>query len=112
MSIRSMLLKANHAVVTQSPVYVTTSSGGRKITGYTDVLTIQPCWVQPANSRLRLQYQERQIVVTHRVYFDSDPVVDAEWRLKFGARLMKVIGAANTAELGRLWTVDCEEVKS
>lgn len=109
MNVGAFIARAGHAVSTQSPATTKTVTGGRS-RPFSTVSTGLACWVQPANSHTRLMYKERQISVTHCVYFGADPGVRTEWRLVFNGRPLSVVGVRQPGELGQFWRVDCEEI--
>ena len=76
------------------------------VTGLTDL----PCSLRPLDARSRMQYQQRQMNVTHKVYFDSP--IDLKRGDRFdtdhGHRYL-VTGWMDTDDLGELFVVLLEE---
>lgn len=84
MSIHSMLLRANHALIVARPEIVQTASGGVGTRGWNYVGSMSPAWVQPVKTGTRLAYMQRELTVTHRVYTDVDPGLKVLDVLLFG----------------------------
>lgn len=68
-------------------------------------------WVQPASTRTIEQYAARDIEITHRAYFSSDPSVELGDRIVFDSRYFLVMGIRNFGEVGKLWRIDCRETR-
>ncbi len=74
----------------------------------TVLFTDRACWRQPATSSEIKEYQQRDVVVTHKIYFTSDPGVDGSYVLVVGGDTMSVRSAAHpdaSVGLGVLWRV-------
>ena len=68
------------------------------------------CRVRPISTRYQMLYAQRNITVTHRVYFDFVyPVSRGDRLLTDTGKTLLVKGIFDTDELGRLFVVDCEE---
>jgi len=89
-------------------VAVSDDIGGLTRTWDTETADIA-CWVQPASSMTIQQYGARDIVITHAVYFSSDPGAQLRDRFLFGTRHLLVAGIENTGEVSKLFVVYCEE---
>ena len=57
--------------------------GGSKDSFPTTVFTDRKCWRQPVSDSENEEYQRRGITVSHKVYFTSDPELDATHVLIF-----------------------------
>lgn len=68
-----------------------------------------PCFVQPASSKNAFSYYQRNIEVSHMVYFCANPSVGVEDYLLYGSRKLWVIGVRNAVELDRVWEIACNE---
>jgi len=68
-------------------------------------------WVQPLDSYTIQQYRRRDIQITHRVYFAADPGVQLRDRIVQTGRYLLVEAIEDTAELDKLWCVDCTETQ-
>lgn len=137
MSIRSMLLRANDTLVILRPNVTQSASGGIGTTTWTIIGTITPAWIQPLKTSTRLLFMQREIACSHYIYCDRDPLVKtldvllpvatntttangtiydtvalAQTGLGNATRQLRVTGAYDTVELGRLWRIDCDETQS
>ncbi len=111
MSIRSMLLKANHSVRVERPLESRTTQGGKSSKGVRSVVaTYTPAWVQPASSAVVEAYGAKNIRVSHRVFLDVQPDVRVDDVLVYKTKLLIVRGGPlNDVELDRLWYIDAEQ---
>ena len=111
MSIRSLCRDS----VTHQPRTATVGTAGSNAFSRSGT-TKKRCMVQPRSSLDAVILQQREYVVTHVLYFPTDPesshgdefVVVEPAGLK-GKRLQQVGEPVNQAGRGRLWRVDCEE---
>lgn len=81
--------------------------GGGKDT-WTDVFTSRKCWRQPASDNEQLYAGKPGIVVTHKVYFVTDPVLDDSHRLVFSDGNYNVVSRPvpdASIGLGIVWRV-------
>jgi hypothetical protein len=109
-NIPAIIATAGQSVDLERPGYVTDDMGGRVAT-FATVTAAIPAWVQPMAAATIEQYAARDIVVTHAVYFSSDPGAQLGDRFKFGVRYLLVQGLRDFGEVGKCWRVDCEESK-
>lgn len=82
---------------------------------WTPSSTTMPCWAQPTSSAIREAYQQKQLVVTHKVFVARDPGAKTGYRLRVckdgeDDRLFLVRGVTDHAGLGEIWRIDVEEV--
>lgn len=77
------------------------------VSGYSD----QPCDIQPASGRVREQYMQKQLAVTHTFYFADDMPARAGDQLVYDSRIFQVQGYTPQAPNYDQWAckVDCEE---
>lgn len=77
------------------------------LSGQSDV----PADVQPASSDIRMQFLQRQGVVTHTVFTIRDTGARESDRVIFGTKVLVVRGPSRDASAGRnvVWAIDCEE---
>lgn len=108
MSISATIARAGHRVIIAQPVEGRDAVGGRS-TGWEDLQFDVSCWFQPANSRTVEMFGARNLVVTHTVYFSSDPELFEGYRLFFDDRYFIVVAVKNSAGLNRLWAVQVRE---
>jgi hypothetical protein len=88
---------------------------GSKDTYPTVLFTDRPCWKQPASSREITLYQKRDITITNKVYFSTDPEVDERHLLVIGGESFEVREYAHpdaSAGLGLLYRVMVELVRT
>ncbi len=82
------------------------------IKDYAEVAGLQdlPCCVRPIRADAQRQYAQRQINVTHRVYFDQVyPLVKQDRLTVDNGKILLITGIFDTDELEELFVVDCEE---
>lgn len=74
-----------------------------------------PVSIQPASASTRLMYMQRNMRVTHSLYFDRNwnPNTRDRWVLSEGIRTRYFIvnGWYESLEINDTWTCDCEEQK-
>lgn len=75
-----------------------------------------PCSIQPASASTRLQYMQRQMRVTHTLYFDRDwnPQPRDRWVCYDSSgrtRYFVISGWYESLEINDTWTCDAEEQK-
>lgn len=69
-------------------------------------------WMQPIGSNLALQYEQRELTVTNKVWFAEDPLATEGDRIQAADGTTFVIrGVVDQAGLNRLWRIDVEEQK-
>ena len=85
-------------------VWITQSSGVS--------VSVQPAPFTSVSAQMVEEYAQRNITITHRVYFATAPGVQMGDRLLFGTRYLLVEGVSNRAESSELWYVDCREVEA
>lgn len=67
-------------------------------------------WKQDIGSNLRIQYEARDLVVTHKVFVAVDPeAVEGDRLVQAGVNFL-IRGVVNQAGLSTLWRLDCEQV--
>ena len=109
MSVKSLIRRSGHVVDIEARSTTRTAAGGR-VPGYTASAQEVACWIQPANSELREAYAQRQVVLTHVVYFGEKPNIAEGSRLKWGDKyLIAVSGAEDQAGVGKVWRVLAQE---
>ena len=106
--IPGIIAQSGHTVDIEREVPSADSIGGTDRTWAT-ITSDLAAWVQPAKPPTIERYAQRNIVITHAVYFYSDPSIRIGDRLVFGTRHLLVEGVRNTAEVGELWRADCRE---
>ena len=109
-NIPAIIATAGQSIDLERPARATDDLGGVTMT-FATVTAAIPTWVQPASANTIEQYGSRDIVVTHCVYFSSDPAVLLGDRFKFGTRYLLIRGWRDFGEVGKCWRVDCEESK-
>ncbi len=85
--------------------------GGSKSSRGTALFTDRACWRQAASDAERMRFQKREIVVTDKVYFASDPGLDETHELVIGDDTLSVRSSAKpdaSAGLGVLWRIMVE----
>jgi hypothetical protein len=107
--IAGMIAKSAHTVDVQRAQTMGADNMGSTRTTWITNLSAVPCWVQPASSNTIDHYGRKQIIVTHSVYFATDPAVATGYRLVFKGRNLLVQGKANVGEMNKLWRLDCDE---
>lgn len=107
--IAAMIAVGGHSVDVERPSMTVADDVGGRTHTWASVSDSVACWVQPASSSTLEQYGARDIVISHNVYFSSDPGVELEDRLLFGTRHLLVLGKKDAGELDKLWRIDCEE---
>ena len=100
----------NDSVAIERPTTVTDDLGGRTKT-FAAVSEDVAAWVQPASTGTITQYAERDIEITHAVFFSEDPGVLLGDRIVQESRYLLVAGIKNAAEVGLLWRIDCRETQ-
>lgn len=86
--------------------------------GYTDttptwatVVDFVPCLVRPLRAEA-VQRQNRDVAqVWVEIYFDSDPGVTRNHRIKVGDRIFSPATTLDLDTASALWRVDCTEIK-
>ncbi|MGB9866719.1 MAG: phage head closure protein [Bacillota bacterium] len=68
--------------------------------------------VSPISAKDRLQYDQLQYPVTHKVYLPGTADVKPEDRIVLGNRMLVVKGIVNPAEIGHHLETLCEELTS
>ena len=108
--IASLIARKGVTMALQRPTVTTALSGARSQTwaAVGDALT---GWRQPITPALLAEYGSRDMIVTHRIYFASDPAVQIGDRLVIGTTNYVVHGDEDQAGLDRLWRVDVEETR-
>lgn len=87
--------------------------GGSKDSFPTVVFTDRACWQQPAGDREIVEFQKRDITITNKVYFISDPELDENHVLVIDGDTYEVRSHSSpdcSAGLGVLWKVMVELV--
>ena len=89
------------------------------LTGAENAPTYQPdvdAWevpgsIQPANARTQIDYAQRNMRVTHSLYFDWDwsPRILDQWRDVDTGKVFIVQGWYESIEINDSWTCDCEQ---
>jgi hypothetical protein len=85
--------------------------GGSKDSYATVLFTDRACWRQPVSDAEVVQFQKREIKVTHKIYFAADPVLSDEDVLVIGGESHKVRSVSDpdaSVGLGILWRVMVE----
>ncbi len=67
------------------------------------------CSVQPANARTQVVYLQRQMRITHTLYFDQDWGALPRDRWVVGDKYYIVVGWYESLLIKDTWTCDCEE---
>jgi len=81
--------------------------GGSK-DSWTTVFTDRACWQQPASATDIMLYQKREINVTYKIYFASDPGLNETHIVEIGGVKFDVVSVADpdaSAGLGVLYRV-------
>ena len=78
-----------HLVTAEAPVDVTDDAGAtiRSYSAYGQVW----CHVRPMKQAARFEADQRSGVMSHMLIFRSIPGFGADWRLRLGARLFRVL---------------------
>lgn len=108
MSVSGMMTAS---VTVQRKTVVQDASGGpsEQWADRSDAVDI-PADIQPASSQIRIQYQQRNLNVSHSIYLDADASVRLRDRLVQGSRVFIVLGYLDaSAGRGQCWRIDCEE---
>ncbi len=116
MSVASL---CNLEATLQRPTITEGRSGGQGPTIFTTVPNSvdAPCSIQPASASTQMRYMQRQMVVTHTMYFDWDWKVflGDRWVMQDfstgGQRAFIVRGWYNSLELSDAWVADVEETR-
>ena len=68
--------------------------------------------VRPTSARERSQWLGMPTFATHIVYIpETNLLLTEQMRIKFGTRILRILGVRNVGELDRYLAVDCEEVR-
>jgi hypothetical protein len=86
------------------------TSGAQKNT-YTTVYSSLPCSVQPVTATWQVLYSQRHIDVTHSVFFNSNPTIQAGDQIVFGSLTLMVQGIRDLISLQRVLVVDCLQIE-
>ena len=68
-------------------------------------------WLQAIDSETRIQYERREITVTHKAFTVTDPQTAVGDRLVVARGNFIVRGFIDQAGLNRVWRIDLEEVR-
>ncbi len=86
------------------------SLGGGK-DSFTTLFENRACWRQPVSDAEALEFNRRDIAVSHKIYFTSDPSVDERDVIEMGDDRMDVISVSHddaSVGLGIVWRVMVE----
>ena len=76
----------------------------------TTVLYNIPCTIQPLSSKEKLAFAQRQIFLTHRIYFNRDIAPQRQDRLDAkDGRQFQILGYFNLAGRSRVWAAEVRE---
>ncbi len=81
--------------------------GGAK-DSFTTVSTDVPCWRQTAKESEIIEFQKRDIVVTDKIYFPSDPGIDERHSIVINGDILSVRSRAHpdaSAGKGVVWRI-------
>lgn len=76
---------------------VTKDLGGAAGRTWATVTADIACDIQPANSSIQLNYSQRQLEVSHVIYFANDVGALATDRFVSGSRVFKIVGYSKAA---------------
>ena len=79
----SILSNMPHTCTAKRRTRTSDAYGGTKDT-YSVLFADRACWRQPASNTDIVEFQKRDITVTHKVYFVADPTLDERDILAFG----------------------------
>lgn len=105
----ALLGKPGHRITVQTRTLREDDLGG-KIYDWVDKYKDVVAWKQDADSRLIADYERRGLVVTHKIYTDTNLEIGEEDRIKFGDKYYTVVNIKAGAGLGILWRIDAKEV--
>ena len=105
-----MISVGGHSVDIERATTATDDFGGTTMTFAVESASVA-AWVQPASSFTIQQYGERDIEISHNVFFSDDPEVELGDRIKHAGRYLLVVGSKDAGELDKLWRIDCEETQ-
>lgn len=102
-----MIARSGHRVDIEKATASRSEMGGEE-QSWAVVMDDLPAWVQPASSRVTLQYAAMDLTVTHVVYLAEDPEIEAgsKYRVQWNGTGYLVQSAENQAGLGRIWRLE------
>ena len=106
----SLLQLLDRTVTIRRKTRVSDGMGGFK-ESWTDVGT-SAARISPVSAKDRIQYEQLQYPVTHKVYLPGTADIRAGDQIVLGSRLFAVQGKTNPSEEGHHFEVLCEELTS
>lgn len=107
-AIASFIEFARHLFLHERPDLTKTATGGANPT-FSTVTTDLQGWIQPIDAFTAEQYGKRDLIVSHRIYFASDPAAIEGDRFSRGGKFYVVMGLENQAGLDELWRLNVRE---
>ncbi len=105
-----MIRRTGHVVDIQRPAATLDKIGAGSVEWQTIFEGVR-AWVQPVAAQIQVTGRQRQMIVTHWVYFCEDPMLETGDRILFDGRELAVTGVEDIAGVGRLWKAECMEQK-
>ena len=105
MDIVSMVQTAGHLVSVERPQFVENEIQERVVAGWTIVSSELEAWIQPASAAVQLLYAQRELTVSHKIYFAEDPAIVEGDRLLYGDRRFSIVGKRQPGGFGAFWVV-------
>jgi hypothetical protein len=99
-----------HTVNVNRPAVTKDASGGQVFT-QNIIASSVPCCVQPVSGKMALYYAQRNLEVSHEVYFGSDPTLEMGDILIFNGRNLRVNDYRSLIEMNLVWVVGAQELK-
>ncbi len=105
MSIATMIARSGHRISIEKDI-PTIDGVGSRVSSFVALKTDVPAWIQAANYDTIEEFARRNLEVTDTVYVATDPeIVGDGYRIKYGDKLLSVVGVKNQAGLDRLWSI-------
>ena len=103
MSLSSLL---NSVCTIEKPVYTKDAAGG-PVPSYTTLASLVACTIQATSGSASFKFGQRQIFITHRIYFDRDVGIKRGYRVKDAIGQYYVVYAyGELAGRSFLWRAD------
>ena len=105
----ALLGKPGHTITVQRRVLQEDDLGGKVYT-WIDKFKDVTAWIQDADTRLIADYERRGLIITHKIYVDTELEINEQDRIKFDSQYFTIVGKRAGAGLGIIWRLDAKEV--
>ena len=94
-----------HTIEIQAKTLTRGSAGGMEVTWAAVDGAPTSARISPMSARESIEYQRSGLEVDTKVYFNTDPSMDSNHRIKYDGKYYLFAGEVEWGNLGRGWTV-------